>query len=66
MKYLSKQSCFFFSVVKQNTLIIRALGFNFCLRGDWLKEAGFAVGRKVVIEDTKGQITIKLVDSEEA
>ena len=36
------------------------------LRGDWLKDAGFAVGRKVVIEDTKGQITIKLVDSQEA
>ena len=33
--------------------------------GTWLKDFGFAQGRKIVVEVTDGQMIIKAVDGEE-
>ncbi len=33
--------------------------------GSWLKDFGFEMGRKVVVEVTQGIIVIKLVDAED-
>lgn len=37
------------------------------LSGEWLVDAGFAIGKKIVVEvREKGEIVLKLVEEEEA
>lgn len=35
------------------------------ISGKWLLDSGFAIGKKLVVEDSHGIITIKIVDREE-